>query len=109
MKLNFLSSPYSNNPEENYNAVLKYVKLPFTRGHIFSPILHWHPSAKLQNVAGTFDFWLAYDFNVLRRCDELMVLTIPGWKESIGVRAEIQLANQLGLPINYLHYDPRIV
>jgi len=37
----------------------------------------------------------------LRRCDEVLVLEIDGWRESEGVRAEIEFAAALGKQVNY--------
>jgi hypothetical protein len=34
---------------------------------------------------------------MLRRCDALAVLRLPGWEQSVGVQAELALARELGL------------
>lgn len=39
---------------------------------------------------------------MMAACDELVVLLLPGWRESEGVQAEIDLALELDLPIRYL-------
>lgn len=49
-----------------------------------------------------FSEWADDDFNFISRCDELWVLMSDGWKESVGVRAEIEYASGLGLPIKYI-------
>lgn len=40
--------------------------------------------------------WLAYDFEIIRRCDAL--LRLPG--ESKGADAEVEFAKSLGLPVH---------
>jgi hypothetical protein len=39
---------------------------------------------------------------VLRRCDRLVVLRIPGWRESRGVTLEIEFAQTAGIPIEFV-------
>ncbi|MBX3452499.1 MAG: DUF1937 family protein [Planctomycetaceae bacterium] len=38
----------------------------------------------------------------MARCDEVVVLTLDGWRESAGVQAEIRIAGELGKPVRYL-------
>ena len=39
-----------------------------------------------------WDYWEAYDKRLLAMCDQLYVLTLDGWYESVGVTAEIKPA-----------------
>lgn len=68
---------------------------------VFSPIAHSHPIAGF-GVPTTWEFWSRIDREFLARCDVLAVLTLPGWRESVGVQAEIQFARSLGLPVLYV-------
>ena len=43
--------------------------------------------------------WYAYDLQLLARCDELLVLQLPGWQDSKGVLAEVAGAQTKGMPI----------
>ena len=43
--------------------------------------------------------WYAWDLQFLARSDELLVLQLPGWKESKGVLVEIAAAQARNLPI----------
>ncbi|MCP4786571.1 MAG: DUF1937 family protein [Fuerstiella sp.] len=36
------------------------------------------------------------------RCDEVVVLTLDGWRNSEGVQAEVRIAAELGKPVRYL-------
>jgi len=51
------------------------------------------------------DLWLGYDLKLLRHCDVLAVITLDGWEDSAGVRAEIDEAERLGIPIVFLAPD----
>ena len=39
---------------------------------------------------------------MVNKCDVLAVLTLPGWRESIGVTYEINLALELGKTVKYI-------
>ncbi len=41
------------------------------------------------------------DRALLERCDQLVVLMLDGWRESVGVQAEILIASELGIPTRY--------
>jgi hypothetical protein len=41
----------------------------------------------------------------LARCDEVVVLTLAGWRESVGVQTEIRIAAELGKPVQYVAPD----
>jgi hypothetical protein len=49
-----------------------------------------------------WSFWEQYDRKFLERCDEVVVLMLDGWEESVGVQAEIRIAGELGKPVRYL-------
>ena len=41
----------------------------------------------------------------MRRCQQLAVLQLPGWDDSIGIALEIGAAIALELPIEYIGLD----
>jgi len=49
-----------------------------------------------------WEFWKAYDTAFLKWADEVYIFMQDGWKDSIGVTAEIKIAKQLGKPIIYI-------
>jgi len=67
----------------------------------FAPIVHSHPIARYGLPTG-WDYWSRLDREYLVLCDVLAVLTLNGWRDSVGVRAEIELARQLGMPVVYV-------
>lgn len=68
---------------------------------VYSPIVHNHPLEMIRE----HEFWMRYDLDMLRRCDSLLVLDIPGWKESKGVGIEIDIAKQLGMGIDFVNEE----
>jgi hypothetical protein len=49
-----------------------------------------------------WSFWERNDREHLARCDEVLVLTLDGWEESVGVREEVRIAREMGKPIRFL-------
>jgi len=50
-------------------------------------------------------FFQDFSEDLLARCDMLLVVTMPGWKESAGVKVEIECAKRLGKPIIYFSHS----
>ncbi|MCH9644011.1 MAG: DUF1937 family protein [Gammaproteobacteria bacterium] len=68
---------------------------------VYSPLTHNIP-VRDPKINHTWEMWAVFDKAMLSRCNELIVLQADGWKESIGVTAEIEFATSLELPIQYL-------
>lgn len=68
---------------------------------VISPIVHSHPLVA-HGLPTSWEFWARLDREFLARCDVLAVLMLPGWQESVGVQAEIRLAQELGLPVVFI-------
>ncbi len=104
----YLASPYSHESpaveEERFHAVCARAAEMMRAGvHVFSPIAHAHPISHY-GLPGDWSYWEAYDRAMLTRCDALTVLRLPGWERSTGVQAEIQIARELGIPVDFV--DP---
>ena len=102
----YLASPYTHpNPEireQRFEAVCRVAaELMRRREIIFSPIAHSHSIAAF-GLPTHWEFWEMVDREHLKRCDELAVLMLEGWKTSRGVQAEIRIAAELGKPVRYL-------
>jgi nucleoside 2-deoxyribosyltransferase len=99
----YLASPYSHpDPavrQERYEAVCQAAAELISRGHIvFSPVAHSHTIATY-GLPGDWEFWQRTDRWFIRHCQRLVVLTLPGWRESQGVAAEMEIARGLGKPV----------
>lgn len=102
----YLSSPYTHpDPRvrewrfrEACRAAAALLRAGIT---VFSPIAHSHPIACF-GMPTSWEFWSQVDREYLSRCDVLAVLTLPGWRESVGVQAEIAFARELRLPVVFV-------
>lgn len=75
---------------------------------VYSPLTHNIPLHD-PDVEQTWAIWQHFDTAMLSRCDELIVLQAAGWERSIGVSAEINIAEKLELPIFYLEPEESII
>lgn len=74
---------------------------------VFAPVVHSYAIAKY-GLPDDWKFWQRHDRRFLEACDEVLVLTLPGWEESVGVQAEIAIARELGKPVRLLSPRGRI-
>lgn len=105
----YLASPYSHPSvtvvEQRFEAACAAVAELCRKGYVpYSPIVHFHPVSIRHRLNGSFAFWRDINFAMLARADNLHVLMIDGWEDSIGVIAEIKHAEGLGKLVYYM--DP---
>ena len=77
--------------------------------NVLAPVLHnstiyrtndFSPE-EMTHVFKTFDFFM------LAKADIAVVLTLPGWRESVGVQEEIKFCQEKGIPVRYMNYEDR--
>lgn len=111
-KFIYLAGPYTHDckhiEEDRYRALL-YVGswLWYRKGvKTFNPILQSYWMSKCGfSGGGTWTEWKDYDLTAIDKCDEVWVLSDPGWKESVGVTDELEYARAQGKPIMVLKWD----
>ena len=105
-ELIYIASPYSHNNEDTeysrFEQVCEYAGAMMRAGkNIYSPIAHSHPIAERVGLPTGWEYWHQLDHAMITRCTELHVLQIDGWQESVGVAAEIKIAQAFGIPVTY--------
>jgi len=105
----YLAGPYSHEDpkvrEERFEALTQKAAELMLEGHVvFSPITHGHTIATRHDLPIDHEFWLKQDFRILRHCEKIIILRIDGYQDSIGVNAEIEIANTLNIPMEFV--DP---
>ena len=112
--LYYLASPYTDEVPEVLE--FRYIKTlaataSMTREgfQVFSPIVYGHVLREVLKLPPSFSIWRKFDFLMLARSDILLVLTLDGWKKSVGVKAEIKEAKRLGMPIKYVGENLEVV
>jgi len=108
----YLATPYSHDDpairEQRFREVNRVAAEMMRQGvHVFSPISHTHPIAECGDLPKGWEYWQAYDRAMLRACGKVAVLMQDGWENSVGVQAEIGLARELGLPVEFIEHNAK--
>ena len=98
----YLAAPYKAQEPAVERARLQAVKHVSDRligqGQvIFSPLEY--TEAMQQRGIVPPQGWYLFDLAMLRGCVKLLVLALPGWRESQGVIMETTVAKALGIPV----------
>jgi len=106
-RLVYVACPYSH-PQwrvrhERFLLVSQFCgKLHKTERMVFSPISHSHPmTVEIPDMPINFEYYREFNEFMLSLSKKLIVLTLPGWKESKGVKSEIAYAQKEGIQIEY--------
>ncbi|UZP67689.1 DUF1937 family protein [Desulfovibrio mangrovi] len=102
----YLATPYTHTDarvrEARFLAVTQKAAEMWKAGlGVYSPITLTHEAAVRHELPTDWRFWNALCRDTLSRMHELHVLCLPLWDHSTGVRAEIDLARSIGLPVIY--------
>jgi len=106
----YLASPYSH-PEAavrqyRYEQACKAAAWLMKQGGlVFSPIAHSHPIATNATLPLDWQYWKKFDEVMLLNAKTLAVLKLDEWEKSTGIKAEIEIAEDLSIPIIYLEKD----
>ncbi len=106
-KIIYLASPYS---DKDKNVVQSRVdktsgmvaKLVSDGNVVISPIVYGHTLLQHHEMPSDWEFWKNFCQTFLLKSEEMFVFMIDGWDKSTGVLAEIELAKEMGITINYI-------
>jgi hypothetical protein len=108
MKKIYLATPYSGTQKqqiERFDEARRVAGKIIKQGYcVFSPICHSHPIAEACDIDGSHDFWKAQNESWLAWCEEVWIVTMPGWEESTGVKWEMAWAVTNWRPVEFI--DP---
>ena len=110
--MQYLASAYSHpDPavrQYRYTAACKAAARLLQQGiNVFSPMAHSLPIAQIGGLPETtWAFWEPFDREYIALSEKVVVLTLDGWDQSVGVQAEIKIARELGKPVTYLAPEP---
>src|SRR5262245_65412633 len=89
----YFASPYSHpDPavrEQRFQAACAATaRLLLDGNRVYSPVVHVHPLVRY-GLSADWSFWERFDQPHLEVCDEIVVLTLDGWRESGGLQAAL--------------------
>ena len=113
MGFSYMASPYTHEDpdvrQRRFEQVCRAAAHMMDEGKVvFSAIAHGH-AIEIYGAESRRDweFWENQCINMLDTADELLVLTLDGWQDSVGVQREIDYAEDCGIPTRYI--NPRFV
>lgn len=103
----YLATPYSYPDktvmEQRYRDAIKITAHLMKQGYvIFSPIVHNHPIALAHNLPTDMEFWYNIDTRILANARGMYVADMDGWRESKGMKLEMDFCDQHGIPYEIL-------
>lgn len=106
-KLIYLASPYSHSNDDiremNYKIVSNIAANMVSEGKVvLSPISYGHNLLNFCNMPSDWEFWYNFCVTFLLKCDELIVVKMPGWDISKGVLEEIEIAKNHNIKISFI-------
>lgn len=109
-EIEYLSIPYSHPDmlirKNRFEVANKITADLMKQGRIiFSPISHCHPLTDY-GLPGAWDYWKKYNREFLKICKRLIIVKLDGWEESVGVTAELKIADEEGITIEYMDPTP---
>lgn len=103
----YLASPYSHPDPKvvslRFGQTREYTANCILRGEsVFSPIVYAHEFATAFGIPTTAAFWEKFNNHMIRNSTCVRVLQLVDWQSSVGVAAEIKLAENIGLPVEFV-------
>ena len=103
----YMAGPYSSQDpairHQRFIAHCRAAAYLIERGiPVFSPICQSHPIAEVMERERDHHFWMEVDLPLLAASDRLIVLKLPGWQVSRGVREEMDYARNNSIPVEYM-------
>jgi hypothetical protein len=103
----FVSVPY-NHPRQDMidfrlemldQYLMELINKDFTP---YSTVQAMLPLAAKFDLSTDYDYWKRHCSRMIAASDALHVLMLPGWRDSVGVRDEIETALLIGIPVSYI-------
>ncbi|WP_271079173.1 DUF1937 family protein [Aurantiacibacter sp. MUD61] len=106
----YLGGPYTHSDQAV--KVDRYEKVTKAAAHliekkliVYSPLTMTHPIDVIMAGEGETlgsDYWVAFDEAFMEHCCGMIVLQLPGWDQSSGVKREVEFFQDKGLPVIFL-------
>jgi len=107
MELAYLAAPLSH-PEievmqSRVEAINRATAHLFEKGvAVISLVGQCWPISQQCGLRTDFEWWRWYNKAVISRCGRVIILKLDGWQESIGVKGEVEIAEEFGIPVEYM-------
>ena len=105
-RLVYLGSPYTKYAaglDAAFRDVSAFAAMLLKDGvRVYSPIAHTHPIAIHGNLdPRNHEIWLPFDHAMMDAADAMCIADMDGWRESYGVKYEIDYFRKAGKPVYF--------
>jgi hypothetical protein len=76
--------------------------------NVFAPISAWHHISKKYGLPGEWEYWKDFDESFIKICSKVLIIILEGWRQSVGVTAEIDLSKKYNLEVGYIDPTPYV-
>lgn len=73
---------------------------------LYAPISSCHHVAVKHGLPRDWKFWKTMGETFVSKCEKIVVIMLDGWDTSTGVTAELKIADDFGLEVEYLDPTP---
>ena len=103
-KLVYLAMPYSHRDPEVVAARMEAftdMDRALIRAGVntVSPLYKHFAIEDSPDIGTDWEYWSGYSAELMKRCDAVVIIKLPGWEGSTGVSDEIDLAVALKIPV----------
>lgn len=110
-KLEYLALPYTHKDKKIMDFRAKVSDFIFAElckeGRVvYAPISSCHHIAITHGLPTHYKFWKEVCETFVRASYKLIIVLLPEWEKSVGLMAELTLAQKLGLEIEWLNPEP---
>jgi hypothetical protein len=102
----YVAAPYSSIPDKN--ELMRIISKFCGEYMIANPgeyaipgLVHHYPTLECPELGTDYSFWQNFCEVFLSRCDKMIVLRIPGWQESKGVKGELEFCLTHRIPVEF--------
>ncbi len=100
----FLAIPYTDDDPKMIDQRVaegeKAVVLLQNKGYsVYCPVVFFHHLGKKHGMPLTWEHWEFQCKHMIGKADKVIVLRLPRWDKSVGVKGEMRTANKLNIPV----------
>jgi hypothetical protein len=105
----FISAPYSH-PDKDVilsrvdtlvHVVGKYMEQQLVP---MCPIIHSHPILEKFDLTSDWSYWEKSCTLFLHGARRMDIIMLDGWKDSTGIKGEIEIAKSMNIPVNFIDH-----
>ena len=99
----YIACPYWH-PELKVRDSRRKIAMAYADKLTRSGVLNYSPLTYTERYANNEipeNYWIRHGLEMVKACDEMHILCVPGWRDSKGIQGELRAAKENNLKIVY--------